>query len=233
MRIAEIYTSVQGEGIWTGTPSVFVRVSGCNLRCWFCDTPYASWQPEGESFTAAEVFQQIESMIPDLDTGEGPPHVVLTGGEPFVFPELVALTARLANKGYKITIETAGTLYRPVKCDLMSISPKLANSTPQSAGRWQDQHEATRYQPGVIDQLLQQYFCQLKFVIQLETDLAEVQQFVDCHPLDASRVLLMPQGTSLEELSVVTEWLEPKCRELGWQFCPRKHIEWFGGGRGV
>ena len=77
MKIAEIYKSVQGEGLLTGTPSVFVRVSGCNLRCWFCDTPFASWAPEGSDIAIDEIVAQVE----EWDCR----HVVLTGGEPMLF----------------------------------------------------------------------------------------------------------------------------------------------------
>ena len=122
MRIAEIYLSRQGEGFLTGTESVFVRVSGCNLRCHYCDTPFASWRPEGEDFSAAEIQEQV--LAYDC------PHVVLTGGEPLLFSELIPLCGGLRTRGRHITIETAGTLYLPLECDLLSISPKLANSTP-------------------------------------------------------------------------------------------------------
>ena len=77
MKIAEIYRSVQGEGLLTGVPSVFVRTSGCNLRCWFCDTPYTSWRPEGRDMSIDEIVAQVE----EWDTR----HVVVTGGEPMLF----------------------------------------------------------------------------------------------------------------------------------------------------
>ena len=68
MRIAEIYSSRQGEGLLTGTPSVFVRASGCNLRCWFCDTPYTSWQPEGEDLSIEEILRQVGDIrLPTFD----------------------------------------------------------------------------------------------------------------------------------------------------------------------
>ena len=164
MKISEIYKSVQGEGLLTGTPSVFVRASGCNLRCWFCDTPYASWRPEGNDFAVDEIIAQIE----EWDCR----HVVLTGGEPMLFAELLPLAEQLRQSGMHITVETAGTLYLPVTCDLMSISPKFASSGPQPEKHphWSRRHERQRYQPEVLNALMAEYDYQLKFVIDHEAD---------------------------------------------------------------
>lgn len=228
MRIAEIYQSRQGEGLLTGTPSVFVRVSGCNLRCWFCDTPFTSWEPEGEDLAQDAILAAVE--------GHAVEHVVITGGEPMLFSELMPLCAALQRRGKHITIETAGTLHLPVRCDLMSISPKLAGSTPSvaRAGTWSARHERTRHQPAVIRRLLADYDYQLKFVVNLPGDVAEVEEWLEEFPeARRERVLLMPQGTSAEELAEREEWLAPLCREKQFVFCPRKHIEWYGFGRGT
>ena len=123
MKIAELFYSLQGEGSLVGVPSVFIRTSGCNLRCSWCDTPYTSWQPEGVEVTLDQILAQVHTH----PCG----HVVVTGGEPMIAPEVVALTERLREAGLHITIETAGTVFKPVACHLMSISPKLANSTPE------------------------------------------------------------------------------------------------------
>ena len=228
MRVAEIYHSIQGEGLLSGTTSVFVRTSGCNLRCWFCDTPYASWTPEGQDLPVDGILAQIA----EWDSR----HVVLTGGEPMLFAELIPLTTGLRDAGKHITIETAGTLYLPVACDLMSISPKLSNSTPDSRrhAAWSRRHDKARYRPNVIRQLLFEYEYQLKFVIAAEADCDEVGRYLNDFPeVDLSRVMLMPQGTDAESLAVIGEWLEPYCGDHGWQFCPRRQIEWFGLVRGT
>jgi len=228
MKIAEIYKSVQGEGLLTGTPSVFVRASGCNLRCWFCDTPYASWQPEGSDYAVDEVVAQVE----EWDCR----HVVLTGGEPMLFAELLPLAEQLRQRAWHITVETAGTLYLPVASDLMSISPKISGSGPCSAAHpyWSRRHERQRYQPDVLRALMAEYEYQLKFVIDQEADLDEVNQFLTVFPkVQPERVLLMPQGTTTEELQQRAVWLVPHCRNRGWTYCPRRQIEWYGPIRGT
>src|SRR5438477_8792639 len=165
MKIAEIFYSVQGEGALVGVPSVFVRTSGCNLRCEWCDTPYTSWRPEGTDWTLDRIVAEVRAHPAR--------HVVVTGGEPMITPEMVELTQRLREAGLHITIETAGTVFHPVACDLMSISPKLANSTPNDA-RYSRQHERLRIQPPVLAELMARYPYQLKFVIAQPGDLDEV-----------------------------------------------------------
>jgi 7-carboxy-7-deazaguanine synthase len=228
LRIAEIFRSRQGEGVLTGTDSVFVRTSGCNLRCWFCDTPYTSWAPEGTDLSIDEVLQRV---------GEhNTQHVVITGGEPMLSAELVPLTAELAQQGRHITIETAGTLDLPVRCDLMSISPKLSNSTPsrQEHPRWSVRHERTRHAPAVIHRLLGDYEYQLKFVVDRREDLVEIEQYLAEFPqVERNRVLLMPQGTDAADLDQRASWLIPYCTATGARYCPRKHIEWYGMVRGT
>ena len=227
MRIAEIFQSVQGEGFLTGTDSVFVRASGCNLRCWFCDTPYASWQPDGEDLSVDDIVRQVFQ--------HGCDHVVLTGGEPMLFAELIPLCDRLRGQGMHITVETAGTLYLPLACDLMSLSPKLSNSRPPAeiGQRWQLRHERTRHAPDVIRQLVREHPYQVKFVVDDVADLDEIHQYLQEFPeISAERVLLMPQGRDADEVSATSAWLEPYCQQHDLQFCPRMHAEWFGLARG-
>ena len=123
--ICERFTSIQGEGALSGTPSFFIRFSGCNLRCRWCDTAYASWVPESENRLLCDLVD--EAVASDSK------HIVITGGEPMLFDQVEPLTMALREKGLLITIETAGTVHRSpdwMVCDLLSLSPKLANSTP-------------------------------------------------------------------------------------------------------
>ncbi len=228
MRIAEIYRSVQGEGLLTGMPSVFVRTSGCNLRCWFCDTPFTSWRPEGRDMSVDEIVAQVE----EWDTR----HVVVTGGEPMLFAELIPLCARLRSIGRHITIETAGTLYLPVACDLMSISPKFASSAPAADvhPRWHRRHERERHRPQVVRRLIAEHAHQVKFVVDTPADLDDVNAYLAELPeVERDRVLLMPQGTVPQELDARAAWLRPYCEAHGFVYCPRKQIEWFGPVRGT
>ncbi len=147
--------------------------------------------------------------------------------------QLVELTQLLS---MHITIETAGTVFSPVRCDLMSISPKLSNSTPslERAGEWRKKHEQARSQPGVVAQLMDRYEYQLKFVVDTPEDLPEIEDYLNrLASFDRNRILLMPQGISTEELASRKTWLEPYCQENGFCFSPRKHIEWYGNKRGT
>jgi 7-carboxy-7-deazaguanine synthase len=152
-----------------------------------------------------------------------------------LFAELVPLTEKLRAKDYHITIETAGTVYLPVHGDLMSISPKLSNSTPKDAPRdWRMRHDRVRQAPNVIRQLVRDYYYQFKFVCGKPDDVDESVDFLEQFPeVCRQRVMLMPQGTTPSELQRVSAWLEPLCRKLQLTYCPRRHIEWFGAIRGT
>ncbi len=223
MKIAELFYSLQGEGALIGVPSVFIRTSGCNLRCSWCDTPYTSWQPEGSDLELNEIIDEVKAHPAR--------HVVVTGGEPMILPEVVPLTEKLRALGLHITVETAGTVFRPVACDLMSISPKLANSTP--TGPWAAQHDRLRLQPDVLGELMARYPYQLKFVIAEPDDLDEVRRLLDGLAADRERVILMPEGTDRERLRERSLWLAEICKNEGFRFSPRLHVELYGNQRGV
>ena len=223
MKIAELFYSIQGEGALIGVPSVFIRTSGCNLRCSWCDTPYTSWQPEGSELSLAQILQEVAAHPAR--------HVVVTGGEPMIAPEIVALTQQLRAQHRHITIETAGTVFEPVACDLMSISPKLANSTPE--GRWAEPHNRRRLQVDVLTELTARYEYQLKFVISRPQDIEEVRPLVEVLGADRGKVILMPEGTDAESLRDRAAWLTEICKEEGFRFSPRLHVDLWGNRRGV
>ncbi len=233
MRIAEIYASLQGEGLLAGTPSVFVRTSGCNLRCTWCDTPFTSWAPEGDDWSV--------SRITDRVIATGMRHAVITGGEPLLFQETVELSGALRGAGIHVTVETAGTVLPAVggvQADLMSISPKLASSAPAAdvPGNWGLRHEAARRRDDVLRTLMQPGSWQFKFVVDSPADLAEAVSWIEALGIERRErrgVFMMPQGRSAPELRGTSAWLETACRDHGVRFAPRHHIAWFGHARGT
>jgi len=230
MLIAEIFYSIQGEGVLTGVPSVFVRTSGCNLRCNWCDTPYASWNPEGEPRAVAEILREIESHPAR--------HVVLTGGEPMIAKEIRELADGIKKLGHHITIETAATVApEGIACDLASLSPKLLNSAPDSrlSATWRKKHEALRWQPAVVRAWIDAYVYQLKFVVAQPGDIDEIESMLGSleREVPAHRVLLMPEGTTLEAIRARAGWLGELCKARGYRYAHRLQIELYGNRRGT
>lgn len=224
MFVAEWFVSLQGEGMLAGTPSFFVRLSGCNLRCTWCDTPHASWRPEGQHVEVGELLE--------LAGASGQRHVVVTGGEPLLQREVTALTRGLQQQGHHVTVETAGTVFRHVSCDLLSLSPKTGNSDP--SGPWLDRHRARRGDLEPARQLLRlSPEHQVKLVVRDEADLAELVAVVESLGVDPGRVMLMPEGRTATEVAARAPRVAALCLRLGWRFGPRLHLELFGAGRGV
>ena len=225
MYVAETFVSLQGEGALAGVPSMFIRTSGCNLRCRWCDTPYTSWLPEGSRRSVADLVREAK--------GARLRHVVITGGEPLLQRELGALTRELRAVGLHVTVETAGTLAPDFECDFLSLSPKTANSDPQ--GGWLERHRRLRTGLGTTRVLLDRFpEHQLKFVVQDRDDLPEVVEVLDrLAPVDSERVILMPEGRSSEEVASRAPMVAALCVEHGFRYTPRLHLDLFGGGRGV
>ena len=230
MLISEIFCSIQGEGVLTGVPSVFVRTSGCNLRCNWCDTPYASWNPEGTAMTVPQILAKIEEYPAR--------HVVLTGGEPMIAKDVRVLAAEIRALGRHLTIETAATVApEGIACDLASLSPKLLNSAPDTrlGVTWRRKHEALRWQPAVVRAWLDQGEYQLKFVVTAPADVDELEGMLASlkRDLPRDRVLLMPEGVTLEEIRAKAGWLGELCKQRGYRYAHRLQIELFGNKRGT
>ncbi len=229
LPISEIFHSIQGEGKLLGLPSVFIRVAGCNLRCHWCDTDYASWNPVGNDMTIPDILAAVEQY--------NCPHVVLTGGEPMIMPAIADLCSALADAQYHITLETAATVFSPVAVDLASLSPKLANSTPhhREAGRFAQAHERGRLRIDVIQQFINHSpDFQLKFVVSDQSDLTEIQAILDqlknVRPTD---VLLMPEGTDPATLASRATWIADLCKQTGHRYAPRIHVDLYGNRKGT
>ena len=228
MRISEIFYSIQGEGRLIGVPSVFIRTTGCNLRCVWCDTPYTSWQPDGTAWSIRSILAEVQKHPTE--------YVVLTGGEPLLAPKIEALSRELNESGRHITIETAGTIFKPICCDLISVSPKLANSTPwrRQGGKFALQHERQRLNLPVIQKFLANYDYQLKFVVTEKKDFDEIAEILEqLKTVDRSRVLIMAEGTTTAHLRARGGWIVELCKRYGYRFTPRLHIDLFGNRRGT
>ena len=228
MRIAEIFYSIQGEGMLAGMPSVFIRTSGCNLRCVWCDTPYTSWKPEGKEWSVREIKKNAKRYLTS--------YAVITGGEPLLAHEIEELTRRLKQAGYHITIETAATIFKPVICDLISMSPKLSNSTPwkRERGKFARMHEEHRLNLPVIQSFMDAYDYQLKFVVEGRRDFTEIKGILNrLKKVDPSRILIMPQGRTKRELQAKAPWIVEMCKAHGFRYTPRLQIELYGNQRGT
>ena len=231
MRISEIFYSIQGEGELTGVPTVFIRTSGCNLRCRWCDTPYASWNPEGEEMSIEDIVKEVKKH-PSR-------HCVLTGGEPMVARGIKELAAALRAEGLHITIETAGTMPpEGIACDLASLSPKLSTSTPRTGEieqNWIERHEQTRLKPEVLRAWLEAGNYQLKFVYTQPSDLIEIDTLIESIgiPVPAAKILLMPEGTDETHIAARQMELVSLCTKRGNRYCDRLHIRLFGNTKGT
>lgn len=238
LPINEVFYSLQGEGTLAGVPSVFIRTSGCNLRCWFCDSYNTSWDPSG-------AWLDIESIVNEVRSYEQADHVVLTGGEPLIHEESVQLLDELSDYGYHTTVETNGTIYRDAAIDLASISPKLASSTPtpdrdpKGDGEWERRHEDRRIDMDELTALVDDYESQLKFVVTDSDDLPEISDLVDrvreaaMTQVRNDEVLLMPEGMTREQLDRTRNEVAELATQYGYRYTPRLHVDLWNDAKGT
>ncbi len=186
LRINEIFHSLQGEADAVGFPTVFVRLTGCPLRCGYCDTEYAFHAGDWMS------LECILERVASYETG----HVCVTGGEPLAQPDCLPLLARLCDAGYQVSLETSGAL------DIAGIDHRVARvvdvKTPDSG-------ESARNR--VANFALLSDRDQLKFVICSRADYEWSKEFLRTHALlPRCQVLFSP---SFSELSPTTlaEWI--------------------------
>ncbi|MHC4332623.1 MAG: 7-carboxy-7-deazaguanine synthase QueE [Planctomycetota bacterium] len=214
MHVSEIFYSLQGEGRLVGVPSIFIRLAGCPLRCRWCDTKYAWDEAAGNEHSIDKILHTLEQWACEF--------VVVTGGEPMTNSELPELVRRLKTSGKHVTIETAGIAYiADMPCDLMSISPKLSNSTPAEA-KPATLHEDSRLDVAVLAELVANYTYQLKFVVDSEEDLGEIQKTVGQLPqVDRRNIMLMPQGKTRDEVLARSAMVSQMCKHTGFVFCQR------------
>lgn len=233
----EIFRSIQGEGVNTGRVRAFVRLSGCNLHCVWCDTPY-TWNWHGTNWPherGAKYDQAAETIEMDVEAvatavaalpAEG---VVITGGEPLAqMPGLIALAERLKQAGLLVEIETNGSIPPVTRLaelvDLFMVSPKLAHSGNAPA-------LAQRTTPLAAFAALDQAV--FKFVARTPADLDEVAALAERHAIPAERVTIMPEGTDSQTLIERAAALADAALARGYGLSDRLHIHLFGDTRGT
>ena len=248
MNILEIFTSIQGEGCFTGVPSVFVRFGGCNLRCVFgrsiCDTAYSSFNVEESKYNTIEgVCDEIMNVCGKAT------HLVFTGGEPLlqrdVLKDIINMLWMKYRKDFTVTVETNGTL--PAidpwdsedgarhHIDLWSISPKLSTSvdvfcsilTPEQ----RDRHDKIRINPESL--ATYSNMIQLKFVYSGRMCIDEIKSIIPMLKKEPESIQLMPEGQVNEQLNIIQQECAQVCIEEGWRYCDRLHIRIWGDKRCV
>ncbi len=232
MRINEIFYSLQGEGFLAGVPSVFVRLAGCPLHCKWCDTKYSWDETKAAHYSIDKIVKTVDNWPCRF--------VVITGGEPMINPDLTLkhdlpeLVHRLKNSDKHITIETAGISFIPdLPCDLMSISPKLSNSTPAEP-ELAAAHEDSRLDIAVLRKLIDDYKYQLKFVVDSQDDLPEIQQAIEeIGNVDLKKVMLMPQAATRDEFLAKSPMVADMCKRTGFTFCQRLQVLLWNNERGT
>lgn len=217
IKVSEIFTSIQGEGSTAGKPAVFLRLSGCNLKCSWCDSQYA-WTG-GDDLGYNQIGFRIMKQA-----GDHIRRLVITGGEPLLQAnELQPLIQALP--GWSIEIETNGTIsppfpYRNIQ---YNVSPKLSSS-------------------GVTRDLalnilaLKDFRCYnsiYKFVVKDMIDLREVEDLVRTLPLYAENIYLMPEGLDEETLRQRMLWIVVEAIKRGYNVSPRLQVSIWGNRRGV
>jgi 7-carboxy-7-deazaguanine synthase len=163
---------------------------------------------------------------------------VLTGGEPMIAKDIQELAGEIKTLGHHITIETAATVPPDnIACDLASLSPKLLNSAPDArlSATWRKKHETLRWQPAVVRAWIDAYPYQFKFVITQPSDVDELENMLASLDRDIPRhrVLLMPEGTTIEAIRARAGWLGELCKARGYRYAHRLHIELYGNQRGT
>lgn len=210
LSVSEIFYSIQGEGPNTGYPAVFLRTAGCNLRCTWCDTPYALELRQGTRMSPEEVVEKIRSFPAK--------HLVITGGEPMIQQQhLKKVLEQL--QGYFVEIETNGGFASTIDeyIHQYNCSPKLPGSGNKA------------YELKLLPNEKAWY----KFVIDTDQDLKETLEYIEQYQLPKERIRLMPQGETPEASKEKSLWLIEQCKEHGFIFNPRLHVLIWGNTLGT
>lgn len=180
MKVNEIFLSIQGEGVQTGIPTTFVRTTGCNLECGWCDTVYARDPDSGDEMTIGEILEKVRK--------NGVRHVCLTGGEPLIQKDMPLLVKALVDEGFLVAIETNGSM--PIDYYLGFDAPKVVISMDikcPSSGMTEYNRIESLKQLRPTDQL--------KFVIRDEKDFKYARETLKANPVGCQIIFQPVYGT--------------------------------------
>lgn len=234
----EMFYTIQGEGKYAGHLSLFIRTSGCNLRCAWknpdntitrCDTPHTSFEPKGKPFETSEIASKINLYKPSV-------HLVLTGGEPMLQKNLGEIIDHAVARGHLVTIETNGTVYFDNSAQFFSISPKLRDSSADPEHG--ENHEAKRKNFDSLAKIIRNHDYQFKFVYNSESDIVEIEDMrltlLSMTGIDISdKIWLMPQGIKQSQFDEKAQAIWEVCKRMGWKYTDRLHIRVYGQRIGV
>lgn len=206
LYISEVFQAIQAEGMLAGVPSVFIRLTSPGLRCTWCELPNVTpWALEGVDVYMGALLSAIRKQYVG--------HVVITGGDPLTHPDIVSLCEGLTGIENHVTIESPGSAFQKVKCDLLSITPKLKTAAPPKKAKGKGPKvEEEPYQLDVLRQLTQHHNFQLKFLLRDRAEMEEVKEIVDAIQADPARVLLIPEANKPKELREQSEWIVEACK---------------------
>lgn len=210
MQVSEIFYTLQGEGTNIGNPSIFLRLSGCHLRCSWCDSKFTWKLNSGKKMTTKEIIKEIKKFPTK--------NLVITGGEPLLQQSaIIELLSEL--KEYFVEMETSGSLKSHLDkyINQYNCSPKLSNS----------KNRKTEFEKLPIEKT---YY---KFVVDKKNDIKEIKDFLKRHDIKKEKVLLMPQGITKKDITDKSKWLAEICKKENLRFSPRLHINIWGNKRKV
>ena len=234
IRLCEMYPAPQGEGPTTGIPSLFVRLSGCNLHCSWCDS-FFTWNFKGTKFSneadikypkvnredesKSYTVEDFAALIEAEATKANVRNLVLTGGEPMMQQKELAQAIRLLGGKYKIEIETNGTLF--IEDDMFSQIDQI-NSSPklQSSGN----ELILRYRLNALQRIVSHPKSVFKFVVMTPDDIPEIHKIVQESGMPKDRVFLMPEGVTRAIQIASFDEATRLATENGYNVCPRVHI---------
>jgi organic radical activating enzyme len=226
LKVSEIFESLQGEGVSSGAPCVFVRLAQCNLHCSWCDTKY-TWDFERYRYED-EVHEQSVAEVARIVNAAPSRRLVLTGGEPLLQQRaLKEFFARLA-PDIAVEVETNGTIVPDPsalsRVNQWNVSPKLANAGDPAQ---------FRIRPEALTVLRDTGRAYLKLVVNGEADLAEADALIARLAWPSDRVVLMPEAADREQLRARSFAVAEAARARSYRFSSRLHLELWGGRRGT